>query len=370
MIYRVLRWMARLALHVFFRQIEIEAQENVPSTGPVILAPNHSNALVDPMVVVISTQRCVTITAKSALARNPLLACLMHALGVVTFQRKQDRAQGSKPRPNLQSLERCRKILAAGGTVCIFPEGVSHSDAHLRVFHTGAARIALDFIAKDGNPGRLQIVPIGLLYSEKDRFRSAVWLRFGTPLDPAAWLARHPEGGAVELTQEIRRRVADLTLNYETRRESAILHWAAEIAGTGGEDPPPLGFDTDSVSQWFQLLERLQLGYEALLIQDRSTVESLVRRVRRYRSKLKRLGISPREVFLPMHPGRAALFIVRELELVVVGAPMAFFGIINHWLPYRTVKFFAARRLSTKTTGHRILSTQACSFFHFSIACN
>src|SRR5262249_26484088 len=50
--------------------------------------------------------------------------------------------------------------------------------------------------------------------------------------------------------------------------------------------------------------------------------------------------------FLPLHPARAALFVLRELELMVVGAPLALFGALNHLVPYLAVRA-VARALST-----------------------
>jgi 1-acyl-sn-glycerol-3-phosphate acyltransferase len=346
MLYRIVRALARLALHLFFRQIEVEGCEHVPESGPILFVPNHTNALVDPLFLVITLRRRLTVTAKNVLARNPLLGALISGLGVVTFHRREDAGKGADPRQNVRSLERCRQILAAGGALCIFPEGVSHSDPGLRPFRTGPARIALDYVREDGNPGGLRIIPVGLLYTDKDRFRSGVWLRYGTPLDVARWVADHPEATAQDLTVEITRHVRDLTLNYETRREAALLRWAAEIVVTGGVMPAPLGRPDRSVAEWFRLLARLQAGYHALPAQYRREVEELTVRVRHYRAELKRRGLAPAEVYLPIHPGRALLFLVRELELVVVGAPLALFGAINHILPYALVKWIA-RALST-----------------------
>ncbi len=337
--------MARLTLHLFFRRIEIEARHNIPAAGPVVFAPNHANALVDPLLLMTAMRRPLTLTAKNVLGKNVLLRWLMSALGVVTFHRREDAGRGADVKQNVRSLQICRGILADGGAVCIFPEGVSHSDPKLRDFRPGPARIAVDFVRKDGDPGRLRIVPVGLLYTEKDRMRSGVWVRFGDPIDVARWLSEHPGAGAAGLTAYLQHRVAELTLNCQTRRESAILTWAAEIMATEGRDPVPLGWPDRSVAEWFRLLGRLQTGYDALCRTQPDAVAELTIRIRQYRAQLKRAGISPGEVYLPMHFGRAALFVIRELELLVIGAPLALFGFINHAAPYYLVKWIA-RRLS------------------------
>jgi 1-acyl-sn-glycerol-3-phosphate acyltransferase len=345
MFYPVFRALARLTLHIFFRRLEIEGHDLVPARGPVLFVPNHTNALVDPLVLMITLRRRLTITAKNILARNPLLGFLMSALGVVTFHRREDVGKGAEVRQNVHSLQRCRDILAQGGALCIFPEGISHSDPKLRPFHLGPARIALDFVRKDGDPGGLRIVPVGLLYTAKDRFRSDVWLRFGKPMDAGRWLREHPEGNAQELTEELCRQVQALTLSYERRRESAILSWAADIMATRGLMPAPLGGSEGSPADWFRLVGRLQAGYRVLVDSQPEEVVELSTRVRRYRSELKRSGIEPGEVYLPLHFGKALFFSVREVELLLVGAPLALAGAMNHVFPYVLVKGIA-RKLS------------------------
>ncbi len=346
MFYHLFRTLSRIVLGLFFRRIDVEAQENVPPTGPLLLVANHSNALVDPLVLLNALDRPVTLTAKNTLAKNGFLAFLMPAMGVITFHRQQDVGQGAELRHNVESLRRCRRELARGGAVCIFPEGVSHSDPHMRPFLAGPARLALDYARKEADGAALTIVPVGLSYTEKDRFRSSVWLRFGQPLSANQWLQEHPESKPAGLTTELRRRIESLTLNFETRRESLVLTWAADIAVTGAERPLPLGTGKNSAADWFRLLGRLQDGYRRLIDSAGSELDALSTRIRRYRSALRRCGIAPAEVYLPLHLGRAVLFVVRELELLLVGAPLALFGTIHHLIPYCIVRA-VAQELST-----------------------
>ncbi len=346
MFYLLFRLLARVMLRLFFRRIEVEGRSGVPATGPVLFVANHANALVDPLFLVTSLRRHVTMTAKNVLARNPLLAVLRWGLGVVTFHRPQDVGKGAHLRQNVRALERCRQVLAQGGALCIFPEGVSHSDPHLRPFQSGAGRIALDFVRKDGNPGDLVIVPVGLLYTEKDRFRSAIWVRYGSPWNVAQWLAEHPDASAQSLTEAMCRRVEELTLNYQTRREILILTWGADIVATDGMAPAPLGWQEKPLAEWFSLLRRLQAGYRQVQQTQPAQVEALSQRVRAYRAELKRQDIAPSEVYLPLHAGKALFFAIREVELLLIGAPLALLGAVNHAVPYFVVRTLA-RALST-----------------------
>jgi 1-acyl-sn-glycerol-3-phosphate acyltransferase len=341
MLYPLFRLLAGLMLKLFFRRLEVEGRSLVPAVGPVLFVANHTNALVDPLVLMISLRRRLTLTAKNVLGQNRVIGALMAALGVVTFHRREDVGKGADRKKNLHSLERCRQILRQGGAVCIFPEGISHSDPQLRPFRTGAARLALDYVGQDNNPGNLLLVPVGLLYTDKDKFRSGVWLGYGQPVDVGQWLQENPEADAGKLTEEIRRRVEELTLNFQTRRESLILTWGAEILASGGTAPPPLGWASRPLANDFQLLMRLQAGYRLLVETRPAEVDALSKRVRRYRSELKRLGIDPHEVYLPMHYVKALFFLIRELELLTIGAPLALFGALNHLAPYWIVRTIA-----------------------------
>jgi hypothetical protein len=83
---------------------------------------------------------------------------------------------------------------------------------------------------------------------------------------------------------------------------------------------------------------------------------------------LDRRGIEPAEVYLPMHFGRALLFVIRELELLLVGAPMALFGIVNHFLPYFLVKDTARALVNETRTYPSCVIAMSPVFFSLSYA--
>ncbi len=50
LLYRTLRWLARVALDWFYGEIEFVGVDRIPRHGPVLLAVNHPNALIDALL--------------------------------------------------------------------------------------------------------------------------------------------------------------------------------------------------------------------------------------------------------------------------------------------------------------------------------
>src|ERR1041384_4770224 len=66
----------------------------------------------------------------------------------------------------------------AGGSLALVPEGKSHSDPALQPLKTGAARIVLEAERKLPGLG-VRIVPVGLLFDRKGKFRSRALVQVG-----------------------------------------------------------------------------------------------------------------------------------------------------------------------------------------------
>ena len=349
MVYRILRWLSLVSVRIFFRRIEVEGIENVPASGPVLLVPNHPNAIVDALMVVINLKRPISVTAKSTLADIPIMRRVLKSTNAILFHRKKDFAMGADPSRNISAIAQCRERLELGEALLIFPEGQSHSDPSLRSLKSGAARIALDYVDSGLDPGlyagemagNLAIIPVGLHFPEKDRFRSDVWVRFGEPLDPGEWLKENPYGDAHDLTGVIENRIRELTLNFEDRPDSVLLIWAAKILETGATPPARLGLDKNTVSRHLKLVRLLNEGYKQLKEDQGEAIAALRKRVGAYRLELRDLGIKPSEVYIQMPAWRVTRLIIRELVILIVGMPIAALGYLNHAIPAAIIRVFA-----------------------------
>ena len=95
MLYRLLRWLSAISLRWFYREILVEGLRRVPVDGPVLIAGNHPNALIDALVIGCVVPRPVTITAKATLLDHPATRLLVRLVGIVPLRRASDEAAQS-----------------------------------------------------------------------------------------------------------------------------------------------------------------------------------------------------------------------------------------------------------------------------------
>lgn len=129
--YKIMRAGLRLAARIFYRQIQVVGEENIAPEGQraVMLAGNHPNSLLDPLLILATTDRIVHFAAKDVLFKNPLLRQVLHAVGAVAVARVQDHGPGGGD--NSGAFGQLSQVLAGGGAMGIFPEGLSHDGAEL-----------------------------------------------------------------------------------------------------------------------------------------------------------------------------------------------------------------------------------------------
>ena len=186
MIYRLLRWFTGIALHWFYSSIQVIGRERIPSSGPVIVAASHHNALVDALIAGWIAPRRLTLTAKATLMDNIFLRWLFPLVGIVPLRRVADELKKRSttnvdPGRNASAFENILDVLGRGEMILIFPEGISHSLPEMAPLKTGAARIALE--ARDKRQiQHLQIVPLGLSFEDKGNPGTAVLAEAGEPL--------------------------------------------------------------------------------------------------------------------------------------------------------------------------------------------
>jgi 1-acyl-sn-glycerol-3-phosphate acyltransferase len=181
-----LRWRVvagvALPLMALISRITVRGGDNLPKTGPFIVAPCHYSAI-DPVVMGIGVWkagRAPRFMAKESLFRVPILGSILTSLGQIPVDRSgQQRALGP--------MKAAKSLAESGGGIIIYPEGSLTRDPDMWPMRgkTGAVRMALDTgmpLIPAAHWGTQVLMP---RYSGKIRFfpRTPITVLFGKPID-------------------------------------------------------------------------------------------------------------------------------------------------------------------------------------------
>ena len=337
MIRRLIVSLVRLALRIYFQRIEVTGLEHVPLGTPVIFVLNHPNALVDPVFLLCLAPRRVSFLAKAPLFRMPVIGYLVKAMDSLPVYRRQD--EGEDVTKNEETFVVARKLLARGSTIGICPEGVSHDEPGLRPIKTGAARIALA-AASTGEVKHLKIVPAGLYYTSKTRFRSSALLYFGTPLTVAP-VDLEPDGSpprdAVrQLSKRIEQALREVILDARHEEALQTIARAERIFSAEAQDG-------DSLKDELRLQQRFVKAYAILEGQQPERLRRLEQRMIRFEEELNQAGVDAEELSPPSSTWNVFKSIIKRSLLFLLMLGPALIGIVAHYPAYRLGGYLATK---------------------------
>lgn len=170
----------------------VEGLDNIPATGPVIVASNHVS-FADSLVIPIVVPRKVVFLAKAQYfngtgVKGALSRAWFGGLGMIPVDRDDTRAA-------LASLDIALEVLGRGEAFGIYPEGTRSRDGRLYRGRTGVGHLALTSgapVVPAGIWGTQDIQPVG---SRLPRLAD-VTVRFGEPIRVAGEYDGMPAGRA------------------------------------------------------------------------------------------------------------------------------------------------------------------------------
>ncbi|MFN2492741.1 MAG: lysophospholipid acyltransferase family protein [Pyrinomonadaceae bacterium] len=336
---RIIVALLRFAMRIYFRRVEVVGLENVPRNTPVIFVLNHPNALVDPAFLLCLAPRRVSFLAKAPLFRMPVLSYFVRALDSLPVYRRQD--EGENVSKNREMFVAARRLLASGGTIGICPEGVSHDEPRLRPIKTGAARIALGAVST-GEVVDLTIVPAGLYYTSKTKFRSAVLLYFGKPIDvtPIELEAdgNPPRSAVRELSNRIECALREVMLDAEHEEALQTISRAERIFSSEGDEE-----SNESLAEELQLQQRFVKAYTVLRERSPERLRKLEVRMSRFEEELAQAGVDPDDLSPPTSTLDVFKHLISRVILFLLLILPATAGALVHYPAYRLGGYLATR---------------------------
>lgn len=291
--YSTLRHSVDWSIKHSYRKVEVHGEENIPTDGALLLAPNHCNTLMDALVMLRAYNGSTVFGARADIFNNPFIAKIMYFLRILPMVRQRDGLRNVLKNKDTQEV--IVETLENGVRFCMFPEGKHRTWHSLQVFGKGVFRAALAANEKFGSERPIYIVPVGIEYGDYFRYRSTSLVNYGKPINVTEFVKTLDVENEVQMIEPLRKeltsRISELITfipdneNYEAKW--ALLKMLA-IAGS------KKGYGDFGTSLYEGMLRNREIaqGIEKALEEKTEEMAEILEEVKEFEAKRKKKGIS------------------------------------------------------------------------------
>ncbi|MDY5969397.1 MAG: 1-acyl-sn-glycerol-3-phosphate acyltransferase [Bacteroidales bacterium] len=196
--YTLLKPLVKFAFRCHYNSVTIRGRKKLPAEGGYILAPNHQQALMEPLAILCVTRRPTVFLARADIFEKPAMRAFFTFLKILPIYRIRDGRESLAKDAGI--FEQSRNAVLDGYPLCLMAEG-RHNDKHqLLPLVKGMFRIAGETQRRMGDKP-LYIVPVGVDFDEYEQPYSNLVVNIGEPIAVKQYMAKYEENEAVALNQ-------------------------------------------------------------------------------------------------------------------------------------------------------------------------
>lgn len=331
MLAQFLKFIIRIGIRLYYAEVRVNNKHHLnPENQPLIIIANHPNTLIDAWVIGMLCKQPIYFMAKATFFDSKFKKKLLSALNMIPINRKSEAK--TKGVSNQDSLNACYQILGEGKTLVVFPEGTSYKERVLRELKTGTARIALETEKLHEGKLNLQVVAVGINYSQSEKFRSNILIDIDKPQDIKEYYElylKDKKEAVVQLTNDFRQRLERVLVTTETKEEEQLIEDVYNILNT-----KYIPSDDKGVQREVKELKEIKNHLDEKKLLQPWRIEEIRQKVKAIDWKLEKMKI--RADFLD-RKFRSLLFfrqLLTSLLFVVFALPFAFFGLVHNYGQY------------------------------------
>lgn len=350
--YHFIKPFIKLCLKIFFRRIEVDGLEKIPKNAPILFTPNHQSAFMDAIVVACAVSQPVHSVTRALVFKKPAIAWILKKLNMMPIYRIRNGIQNLSK--NEATFDHCVDLLQHNQSVLIFPEGSQNVVKKVRPLSKGFSRIVFRAEESQDFNMNLQIIPVGINYSQTTQFRGDLYLRFGEPMTVTNLKNTYqdqPQQAMNQLRKELQKQLQKEVIHIgNTAYYDSFKFLSTYFPNTFAEKKslplPDSPFNNKSSeplcfsASVFNLQKNTLQNLEELAATQPEKMQKLDGKVKEYRKLLKQVNLPSKAIADDFQAPTFA-----EKMKVVLLAPIGIYGYINHFLPckitqYLTYKLF------------------------------
>ena len=175
-----------------FRRYEVIGKENIPQNAACIFSANHTNTLMDALVLLSMTPEKKVFIARGDIFKKPFIAKIMHFVRILPIYRIRDGYKSVKDN-NAEIIDKAADVIHDEVKLFLYPEATHRTKHSLRQLSKGIFHIALKANEEFGHEKPIYIVPTGIEYGDYFRYRSTALINIGEPINVTEYVNQHKD---------------------------------------------------------------------------------------------------------------------------------------------------------------------------------
>lgn len=318
--------------NIFYKKVYVLNSDKIPRDTPIIFTPNHQNALMDALGPLCNIDKQLVFLARSDIFKKKAVAAILYFLKILPVFRIRDGFSSVKR--NKEIFQKTIEVIQARNGLVILPEG-NHEGIHsLRRLKKGFARIAFQTEEASDFSLNINIVPIGIHYTDYSKSRSELYLNFGELIPVSDYNAIYKKSPAVainKLTDKLYNRIKPLMVHissiddYDVYNSLRVLYWEKIFK----KDQKTLRKNRIAAEQ--EVIRQV----EDIEKRVPETFHEICRLDRSYRTQLKDCKLNSESITKP----KTSLHLLINTIALVLGLPLFLYGLAVNLIPATIVKY-------------------------------
>lgn len=327
LLYVFLKPCVNITFSQFYDKIIVDGKKNIPKDKTIILAPNHQNALMDALAILMTQPGQPVFLARADIFKKKSIASILHTLNILPVYRQRD-GRGELDK-NKEIFEQAVDVLRDNVRLCLMPEGVQSSKRSLLPLVKGMFRIA--FFAQEELPDRdIVIVPTGIDYEDYVTPGENLIIRFGAPISVKDYMPlyeTHQAKALNALREDLSERIGALIQNIRSEKHYDAFYGISLIA-----DASVCGCKPNSKKKLLAGLEARQKISRALDKEEQNNPEAAEKLAQQYTDYSERLEKSRLTDAVFEKSRKIPLTLLKSL-LLILAFPFFLAGAITNFIP-------------------------------------
>ncbi len=206
-LYSILRPYVDMHARHSYRRFEVHGEDALPKDGSLIFGINHSNTLMDALVILATSNHKKVFMARGDIFKNPTVAKILNFLRILPLFRIRNGI--AAVRNNSETIDRAVDVVHDRVGLYLFPEGQHRTKHSLLRLSKGIFHIAMDANMQFGKEKPVYIVPTAIEYGDYFRFRTTVLVNYGNAINVTDFIQNSTEENEAVLMNQLKEQLFD-----------------------------------------------------------------------------------------------------------------------------------------------------------------